>query len=230
MKKKSTAKTPSSATDTLKKVQKKSGKELQKKYQLEGVPDMTDKDISKTLDANIKGLEKFSKQLNDTQKKILNIIVSDFSNESKSDIDKRGDMQVFNRLRAACIRAGMFADRSDQANFFRTLADPEFGHIVKTVGTGLVGMYIVPLMSKQIELAMGGSQTALDRLFELMGLKQSKYDFYLQRVALKKQTNVNIGGDVNLGKKSDNELREIIASFEQCEEAGAESAETISGT
>lgn len=218
MKKKSTGKTPSSAINKLKKVHERNAEELQKKYQIDGVPDLTGKQLSKTLDANIVGLEKFKKQLTETQKKILNVIVSDFSEESKADIDKRGDMQVFNRLRAACIRAGMLHDRGEQAEFFRTLADPDFQHVVKTVGTGLVGMYVVPLMCKQIELAMSGSQTALDRLFELMGLKQSKYDFYLQRVALKK-TNINVEGDMNFNKKTDKELEEIIASFENVGEA-----------
>ena len=88
------------------------------------------------------------------------------------------------------------------------------------MGTALVGMYVVPLMAKQIELAMNGSQAALDRLLEITGLKQSKYDFYLQRVALNK-TDITVEGDLNLEGKSDAELEKMAASFGDIPEAEA---------
>ena len=190
-----------------------------KKPKTEGIPRLSSRDSTyKALDANIVGLEKLSEDLNITRKKILNIILSDFPD--KPDASSEAEMNVFIRLRTACGRAGMLEDPEQQAEFFRTLADPEFNHVVKSVGTGLVGMYVVPLMAKQIELAMGGSQAALDRLFEMCGLKQSKYDFYLQRVIANK-TDINVEGDLNFEGKSDSELKKLVGSFGDVPEAEA---------
>jgi len=182
-----------------------------KEPKTEGVPRLASKkNVRAALDADIEGLEELSKQLDLTQKKILNIILTDFGDRPESTIEP--ETATFMRLRSACARAGMLADKEKQAEFFRTIADPEFNRVVKTVGTGLIGMYVVPLMSKQIELAMGGSQAALDRLFEIVGIKQSKYDFYLQRVIANK-TDINVEGDLNLEGKSDKELKELVGSF-----------------
>jgi len=227
LKKKSTVKTRFSQTDE----QLTGIRERAKKRKLESKKKHLEKRYGKipefnsvakareNLDATIVGLEHLQKQLSNTQKKILNVIISDFRNEKT--FDEEGDKEVFRRLKAACWRAGMTKDKKSEAEFFRTIADPQFHQVVKTVGTGLIGMYIVPLMSKQIELAMQGNQTALDRLLEIVGLKQSKYDFYMNRVALKK-TEVNVEGDINFDKKSDRELEEIIASFEEADECESE--------
>jgi len=91
---------------------------------------------------------------------------------------------------------------------------------IRDRGKGLVGAHIGPLIETQINLAMEGNQTALDRLFELVGLKQSKYDFYLQRVALSK-TDINVGGDLNFEGKTDAELKELVTSFRDVPEAEA---------
>jgi len=172
--------------------------------------------IPAVFDANVAGLEKLAEELTETQKKIFNVIVSDFSDEPEAE----AEMNIFKRLRAACRRAGMLEDGHKQVDFFRVLQDEKFQHIVKTVGAGMVGMYVVPLMAKQIELALGGSQTALDRLFEIMGLKQSKYDFYLQRVALNK-TDINVGGDLNFEGKTDAELKKLVTSLRDDKRAEA---------
>ena len=167
-----------------------------------------DNALPQVLNANVAGLEKLAEKLTETQKKILNVIISDFSDEPGVEAEK----DVFKKLRSACARAGMLGTVSNQVDFFRVLSDPKFNSIVKTVGTGLVGMYIVPIMATQVRLALEGSQTAIDRLLEISGLKQSKYDFYLQRVALSK-TDINVGGDLNFEGKTDAELKELAASF-----------------
>lgn len=184
----------------------------------QGVPRLCEnRELPKVLDADIAGLEQLSKDLDRTRKKILNVIITDFPSATEKD---DGERWTFSRLREACGRAGMLEDRNKQAEFFRTISNPEFNQVVKTVGTALVGMYVVPLMAKQIELAMNGSQAALDRLLEITGLKQSKYDFYLQRVALNK-TDINVEGDLNLEGKSDAELEKMAASFGDIPEAEA---------
>lgn len=154
--------------------------------------------------------------LTDTQKKFIEVLFSDFHDEPEKETER----SVFKRLRGACERAGMLEDRSKQSDFFRVLADPKLNEIVKAVGKGLVGAHIGPLIETQINLAMEGNQTALDRLFELVGLKQSKYDFYLQRVALSK-TDINVGGDLNFEGKTDAELKELVTSFRDVPEAEA---------
>jgi hypothetical protein len=155
-------------------------------------------------------------QLNDTQKKFLEVLFSDFGEEPEKETER----SVFKRLRGACQRAGLLDGKNRERDFFRVLADPKLNEMVKAIGKGLVGAHIGPLIETQIKLALEGNQTALDRLFELVGLKQSKYDFYLQRVAMNK-TDINVGGDLNFEGKTDAELKELVASFRDVSEAEA---------
>jgi hypothetical protein len=181
------------------------------------VPDLSNgKKLSEVLDADVVGLENLADHMTPEQLKVLNVILTDFSEEPEAEMEK----SVFKRLRGACKRAGMLEDPHTQREFFQILADPKFMKIVKATGKGLVGMFIVPLLEAQIKLAVEGNQTALDRLFEMVELKQSKYDFYLQRVAMNK-TDINVGGDLNFEGKTDAELKELAASFRDVGDAEA---------
>jgi len=188
----------------------------------ENAPDLTTQDIE--LDANLKGLEQLEGQLNETQKKVLQIIVTDFSPENEAEAEK----DVFKKLRNACARAGLRDKKSDEIDFFRVLGDPKFGHIVKTTGQGIIGLYIVPLAAKLINMALEGDKTCMKWALEIAGLLQSKYDFYLQRVALTK-ANINVGGDLNFEGKSDKELEELINSIEHVPEAEVTFSEVGTG-
>ena len=213
MKKKNATTTRPSKKAVKKKAKKKVKVEDRVPPKIEGVPDLPE-----VFDSNVKGLKNVAENLTDTQVKLLNIIVSDFSKEPPG---AEREANVFIRLRAACERAGMLDKSSNkQREFFRTLADPKFNNIVKATGRGLVGMYLAPLLDTQIRLALEGSQTALDRLFEIIGIKQSKYDFYLQRVALNR-TDINVGGDLNYEGKTDAELKELVTSFRDVSDAEA---------
>lgn len=196
--------------------QKKKRSEAKKKPEPPAIDLSSEKALKETLNANVSGLEHIADHVADEHLKVLNIIMTDFSDEPEAE----REMSVFKRLRGACQRAGMLENKSKQREFFQILADPKFNKLVKATGRGLVGMYIGPLLETQIRLAMEGSQTALDRLFEIVGIKQSKYDFYLNRVALNK-TDINVGGDLNFEGKTDAELKELAASFRDVSEAEA---------
>jgi len=164
------------------------------------------------LDANIQGLEKLGEKITETQKKILNIILTDFSPENSTEAEK----DIFKKLRAACARAGMLG-KSGEVDFFRTLADPGFNNIVKTVGQGIIGMYIVPVAAKVVQQALEGDKTSQKWVLEIAGLLQTKYDFYLQRYQMKHQT-INVG-EINFSDKSDEELEELVSNLEYVPEA-----------
>lgn len=176
-----------------------------------------------SLDANIKGLEKLSGELSESGKKILNVILTDFDDSSADDtIDE--EHIVFKRLIAACARAGMHDTKTKQVQFYKTIADPQFMQVVKTTGCGLVGMYIVPVLSKIIMQAIEGDKTSQNWVLEITGMKPGKYDFYLNRYQLTHNT-VNVG-ELNYEGKSDAELRDIIGQMTDVEEA-IEDAEEV---
>lgn len=163
------------------------------------------------LDASLKGLEPLADKLNETGKKILNVILTDFSPENEAEAEK----DVFKKLRSACARAGMLDTKSHQVEFFKTLADPQFMNIVKTTGQGLIGLYIIPIAAKVIQQALEGDKTSQKWALEITGILQGKYDFYLQRFSLTHNT-LN-AGTINFDGKTDAELTEcVLALDDEC--------------
>lgn len=169
--------------------------------------------IPATFDANIKGLEPLAEQLNETQKKILEIIITDFSSENECEAEK----DVFKKLRNACARAGMLEKKSDQVIFFKTLADPQFMGVVRSVGQGLIGLHIVPITAKCIQMALEGDKTCMRWAFEMTGMMQDKYGFYKDRWQFT-HNEVNVE-NINFKDKTDAELVEIMASFKEVADA-----------
>lgn len=167
------------------------------------------------LNATVKGLEPLAEQLTDTGKKILNVILTDFS----GDPEIEGERDVFLKLRKACERAGMLEKRGDQCDFFKTLADPQFMNIVKTTGQGMIGIYIVPIVAKVIEQAMAGDKTSQKWALEITGILQGKYDFYLQRFSLTHNT-LN-AGNINFSGKTDEELSKLVEELTDAEVVNA---------
>jgi len=165
------------------------------------------------FDANVKGLEPLANELNDTGKRILEVILTDFSPENEAEAEK----DVFKKLRNACARAGMLEKKDEQIQFFKTLADPQFMNIVKTVGQGLIGIHIVPIVAKVIQQAFEGDKTSQKWALEITGILQGKYDFYLNRYSLNHQT-VNVG-NINFEGKTDAELAELVYSLDDVSEA-----------
>lgn len=164
------------------------------------------------LDASLKGLEPLAEKLNETGKTILNVVISDFSAEPTVEAEK----DVFKKLKNACARAGM-AGTGDEVAFFKTLGDPQFNQIVHTVGRGVIGMYIVPVAAKIINQALEGDKTSQKWVLEICGLIDSKYDFYLNRYNL---THNSINAqNVNIEGKTDEELKELISSLDDVENA-----------
>jgi DNA relaxase NicK len=162
-----------------------------------------------TFNANLEGLEPLADKLNETQKKILEVIITDFSGENECEAEK----DVFKKLRNACARAGMLEKKADQVTFFKTLADPQFMGIVKAVGQGLIGLHIVPITAKCIQMALEGDKTCMRWAFEMTGMMQDKYSFYKDRWQFT-HTDVNIG-EINFDGKTDAELKEIVGQFSE---------------
>lgn len=160
------------------------------------------------FNANLEGLEPLADKLNETQKKILEVIITDFSSENECEAEK----DVFKKLRNACARAGMLDKKADQVTFFKTLADPQFMGVVKAVGQGLIGLHIVPITAKCIQMALEGDKTCMRWAFEMTGMMQDKYSFYKDRWQFT-HNDVNIG-EINFDGKTDDELKEIVAQFE----------------
>ena len=165
------------------------------------------------FDADVKGLEPLANELNETGKRILEVILTDFSPENEAEAEK----DVFKKLRNACARAGMLEKKDAQIQFFKTLADPQFMGIVKSVGQGLVGIHIVPIVAKVVQQALEGDKTSQKWALEITGILQGKYDFYLNRYQLNHQT-VNVG-NINFEGKTDAELAELVDSFNDGAEA-----------
>jgi len=165
------------------------------------------------LDANVVGLEKLHDKLNETGKKILNVIITDFA--ADNPVEKESD--VFKKLRNACKRAGMLGNTSDQIKFFQTLADPRFIGITKAVGQGVIGMYLVPIVAKVVQQALEGDKTSQQWALQITGMLQTKYDFYLNRYEL---THNSVHADViNFEGKSDGELERIVNGLDDATEA-----------
>lgn len=160
------------------------------------------------FDASLPALEPLSKQLDETRKKILEIILTDFS--VGGDIEAERD--VFQKLRNACARAGMLGNRADQIEFFKTIADPKFNNVVKAVGQGLIGMHIVPVVAKMINMALEGDKQCIKWVLEVCGMMPGKYDFYLNRYQYTHNT-VN-AGNINFEGKTDKELDDLIREFD----------------
>ena len=170
------------------------------------------KDAPVAMDANVQGLENLADKLNETGKRILNVILTDFSAENEAEAEK----DVFKKLRNACARAGMLEKKGDQITFFKTIADPDFMHIVKTTGQGIVGLYIVPIVAKVIQQALEGDKTSQKWALEITGIMQGKYDFYLNRYNLTHQT-VNVG-NINFDGMSDAELEGCLVGLNDAAE------------
>jgi DNA relaxase NicK len=182
-------------------------------------PSYKDGSTTPTFDANVKQLEPLANELNETGKKILEVILTDFSPENEAEAER----DVFLKLRNACARAGMLEKKSDQITFFKTLADPQFMQIVKTVGQGLIGIHIVPIVSKVIQQALEGDKTSQKWALEITGILQGKYDFYLNRYQMTHNT-LNVG-NINFEGKTDAELAELVGSLNDVSEA-----EILTGT
>jgi len=176
-----------------------------KERAMEILPD----EVGEDFDADMKGLEPLADKLNDAQKRILEVIITDIFPETETECEK----DVFKRLRNSCDRAGMLEDQSAQRMFFRTLADPGFQHVVKSVGNGLIGLHVVPIVQKCIELALEGDKTCLKWALEIIGMKQSKYDFYLDRRQQNQLNIVNKGHVDFTSEMSTRELRQLASSI-----------------
>lgn len=182
-------------------------------------PDLAKDPKAIELNANVAGLEPLADKLNETGKKILNIIITDFSAENEAEAEK----DVFKKLRNACARAGMLDSKNTQIEFFKTLADPQFMQIVKTTGQGLIGLYIIPIAAKVIQQALEGDKTSQKWALEITGILQGKYDFYLNRYSMTHNT-IN-AENINFDGKTDAELAECVLALDDVSEA-----EIASGT
>lgn len=164
-------------------------------------------------DVSVKGLEPLAGELNETGKKILNVILTDFSAENEAEAEK----DVFKKLRNACGRAGMLEKKSDQVTFFKTIADPQFMNIVKQVGQGLIGIHIVPIVAKVIQQALEGDKTSQKWALEITGMMPGKYDFYMNRYQMTHNT-VNVG-NLNFEGMTDAELKECVFALDDVADA-----------
>lgn len=160
------------------------------------------------FDQNVIGLEKLSEKLNETQKKILGVILTDFADDPESE----PELRVWQKLRASCQRAGMAGSIGDQIKFYSTVADPQFIQVVRAVGSGLIGVYIVPVVARVVKQALEGDKTSQRWILQISGVMPDKYEFYMNRYQLTHKE-VNIG-ELNLEGKSDDELKRMLLEVE----------------
>lgn len=164
---------------------------------------------------DIQGLKPLAEQLNATQKKILDIILTDFSHEPEVESEN----SIYKRLREACKRAGMRDGGAMEKQFFNTVADPGFMDIVSKTGQGLVGIHVIPLVSKLIQMGLEGDKQCLFKALEIANVTMSKYEFHMNKYNLRHGNDLNIG-ELNLNKnQGDDYLGKLIAEIEYGQEA-----------
>ena len=181
----------------------------------EMVPDYSgDTDLQPHLDYAPPGLRFLNKELTHDQKRILNGLISD----AFADPEAEGIRPVYRKLYAAAKRMGFTNSPNAEREFFKTLADPDFNEITKVVGRGLVGLEALEVINTVIEQAKAGCKVSQKRVLEIIGLIDSKYDYYMKQHN-QKYVALNAGGDINLGKRTDKELEDILASVRDVPEA-----------
>ena len=151
-------------------------------------------------------LEKVSDSLTDGSKKVLETILTDIFPEN----DDAPDSVVVAGIKKACRRAQ--ADGTvNELQFWRHVADPGFMKVVKETGAALVGMHVLPLVATLLNMAIRDKDKwALKTSLQIAGLLPTKYDIYQLRYE-ERHNNV-FSGEVNFGGKSDQELKDIIAT------------------
>ena len=170
-------------------------------------PSFVDPNVPAVFDANVKGLEQLADKLNETGKKILNTMITDLSVENAIGAEK----DVFKALRNVAARAGLLDSKAHQIEFFHTIADPQFIQIYRAIGTGILGMNIVPLVAKCIEKALEGDKVCMQWALQMTGMLPDKFEFYKDRWQMThNETNVT----VNYGDMTDAELAQCAVALD----------------
>ena len=158
----------------------------------------------------------FKEEVSEWQKKVASVMLTDCAPENECEAEK----DIFKKLREGCARAGMRDKGSTETGFFNIISDKRFSEAVKQIGQGVVGLRILPVVDKLLELAMAGDKTCIKWALEISGIMPSKYDFYLAR---RQVINVNAGNQyqVSFEDKSDEELERIADDLDYDAEAEA---------
>lgn len=179
------------------------------------MPDFSEKlPTDEEFDANVRGLENLGSMLDNWQKIALGGLLTDFTAENEYEAEK----DIFKKLRNVALRCGMLGNKTLEAKFFNTIGDPKFIAISKAAGLGVIGLWLIPIAAKLVQMAMAGDKTAIKWVLEITGLKQSKFDFYMNRYQAT-HSNVERQYNINLGDHTDAELEKLLAGIEHDSEA-----------
>ena len=156
----------------------------------------------------------FKEEVSEWQKKVASVMLTDCAPENECEAEK----DIFKKLREGCARAGMRDKGSTETGFFNIISDKRFSEAVKQIGQGVVGLRILPVVDKLLELAMAGDKTCIKWALEISGIMPSKYDFYLAR---RQTINVTAGDQytVNFEGMEDAELERIADGLDDVTEA-----------
>lgn len=141
--------------------------------------------------------------MTDDQKIVLNTLLTDVFGSPEEETRS----SIYNKLYAACNRAGMAKTKGLERRFFHILADPMFGKIYKVAARGLVSSEVLSVLNKVIEQAKEGCKVSQKRILELADLIPDKYDYYSRQYSERHQT-INVE-QMNIGEKTTKELVEI---------------------
>lgn len=168
--------------------------------------DMADTKSEQML--GLESLEDVSKDLAEGSRKVLETVLTDIFPEAD---ERGGDHAIISGIRKACVRAQAGErNRGDEMTFWRHVADPGFMKVVKETGAALVGMHVLPLIATVINMAIvDKDKWALKTALQIAGIIPNKYDIYQLRWE-QRHTEIVAGGDVNLGGKTDAELKDIL--------------------
>jgi len=176
------------------------------KHARELLGDMAGSNSKKML--GLSTLEDVSKDLAEGSRKVLETVLTDIFPEPD---ERGGDHAIISGIRKACVRAQAGEkNRGEELTFWRHVADPGFMKVVKDTGAALVGMHVLPLIATLINMAIvDKDKWALKTSLQIAGVIPNKYDIYQLRWD-QRHTEIVAGGDVNLGGKSDSELKGIL--------------------
>jgi len=171
---------------------------------------------------SLRGLEEVEDKLTQTQKKVLDVILTDMEDDEYLPLGR-----LYKQLAGACHRAGMSGSASDRKRFYNTIKDPEFIDVVKRVGTGIIGMHIVPLVSKLIEMALEGNEKCLFKALKIGQVLPDKYSIFAHQAMIRGGDSLNVG-ELNIGNTPDKKIEGILDAIEHDEKEEIESSETAS--
>jgi len=149
------------------------------------------------------------------QQRIAAVMLTDFYEDNPHS----SQSTMIKRLRGACKRAGMLDGGDKERYFFNVISDQRFMTAVQQLGKGLIGINVVPLVNKLIEMGLKGNEKCLFKALEIASVAPTKYSVYMNQVNNRNAPESVNSVTVNFGDKSDRELEKLANDLNDVEEA-----------